>query len=83
MLQPDIKEKLKQILSRKIPELKASDIRDDTSLYALISDSMVIVDIAVELEKEFGIGIMDMEQAKDALTSVEALAYFIETHHQH
>lgn len=82
-----IKATLKEIIAKKVGGvLEASDIQDDTDLITFGLKSLIIVDIAAELELAFGVVVLDllenMDVAKEVLATVESLASFIEANMQ-
>jgi len=41
-------------------------------------DSMAALEVVMELENQFGVSITDMEAGKEAFTSINSLAKFVE-----
>ncbi|MEA3464980.1 MAG: phosphopantetheine-binding protein [Thermodesulfobacteriota bacterium] len=77
-----MKEKIKQILIEdlNLEDITAEEIGDDEPLFGegLGLDSLDAVELAVLVQKHFGVEIKDMEEGRPALQSVQALANFIE-----
>lgn len=78
----DLKRSLKEMIVRelRLPDLKAEDIDDDTSLFGegMGLDSLDAVELVVLVQKQFGVQIADMEEGRDAFQSINTLASFIE-----
>lgn len=79
---PDIKEKLKEMLVRRLKlKMEAKEIGDDTALFGeggLGLDSIDALELVVGLQKEFNVIINDKAVAEKALISVNTIADFIE-----
>jgi len=77
-----LKEQIKQILIEdlNLEDITAEEIADDEPLFGegLGLDSLDAVELAVLVQKNFGVEIKDMEEGRPALQSVQALAQFIE-----
>lgn len=77
----EIKEQLKTILIEdlNLEDITAEEIGDDEPLFGdgLGLDSLDAVEMAVIVQKHFGVEIKDMEEGRPALQSVQALANFI------
>lgn len=77
-----LKEQIKQILIEdlNLEDITADEIADDEPLFGdgLGLDSLDAVELAVLVQKNFGVEIKDMEEGRPALQSVQALAQFIE-----
>ena len=77
-----LKEQIKQILIEdlNLEDITAEEISDDEPLFGegLGLDSLDAVELAVLVQKNFGVEIKDMEEGRPALQSVQALAQFIE-----
>lgn len=78
----DIKEKLKEMLVRRLKlKMEAKEIGDDTALFGegeLGLDSIDALELVVGLQKEFNIVINDKAVAEKVLISVNTIADFIE-----
>ncbi|OQY25563.1 MAG: acyl carrier protein [Desulfobacteraceae bacterium 4572_35.2] len=77
-----LKEQIKKILIEdlNLEDITAEEIADDEPLFGdgLGLDSLDAVELAVLVQKNFGVEIKDMEEGRPALQSVQALAQFIE-----
>jgi acyl carrier protein len=73
--------KLKQLIveTLRLEDIAPADIPDDEALVGggLSLDSIDALELAVRLEKEFGIKIASSEEAREAFGSVAALAAYI------
>ena len=68
--------------SLNLEELKPEDIKDDAPLFGpegLGLDSIDALELIVLLEKNYGIKLTDPSKAKNVLTSVKAIADYIES----
>lgn len=77
-----LKLKTKIIDSLNLEELKPEDIKDDAPLFGpegLGLDSIDALELIVLLEKNYGIKLTDPSKAKNVLTSVKAIADYIES----
>ena len=77
-----LKLKTKIIDSLNLEELKPEDIKDDAPLFGpegLGLDSIDALELIVLLEKNYGIKLTDPSKAKNVLTSVRAIADYIES----
>ncbi|MBN2235674.1 MAG: acyl carrier protein [Opitutales bacterium] len=78
----NLQQRLKQLIveTLNLEDITPSDIGDDQALFdtGLGLDSIDVLELVVRIEKEFGIKIESSESAKQALSSVNALAAFIE-----
>jgi len=75
-----LKEQLKQIISKATGGSVAADkIGEDVPLMDLGVDSMAALEVVMELETQFGVSITDMEAGKEAFTSINSLANFVES----
>jgi len=76
-----LKEKIKRILIEdlNLEDITPEEIGDDDPLFGdgLGLDSLDAVEMAVIVQKHFGVEIKDMEEGRPALQSIEALANFI------
>jgi acyl carrier protein len=79
---PDIKEKLKEMLVRRLKlKMEAKAIGDDTALFGeggLGLDSIDALELVVGLQKEFNVVINDKAIAEKVLISINTIADFIE-----
>ena len=77
-----LKEKLKKIIVEELnlEDVKPEDIKDDEPLFGegLVLDSLDAVELVVQIQIHFGVEIKDMEEARPAFQSINALADFIE-----
>ena len=74
-----LKEQLKAIISKATGgAVDAAVISDDVALMDLGVDSMAALEVVMELETQFGVSITDMEAGKEAFTSINSLASFVE-----
>ncbi len=74
-----LKSELKSIISKATGgSIDASAIGDDVPLMELGVDSMAALEVVMELETKFGVSITDMEAGKEAFTSINSLANFVE-----
>jgi len=77
-----IRPRIKRLLvdALHLEGLVPSEIADDAPLFGggLGLDSVDALELMVALEKEFGIRIQSLKVGREALTSVNALAAFIE-----
>jgi acyl carrier protein len=66
----------------KLEDLSAEDIEDDAPLFGegLGLDSLDTMELVVLLERDFGVHMEDIEEARKAFTSINALAEYIEAH---
>ncbi len=75
-------EKLKEILVKdlNLEELTPGDIDENAPLFGegLGLDSLDAVELVVIVQKHFGIDIQNMDEAKTAFQSINALASYIE-----
>ncbi len=78
----DIKEKLKEMLVRRLKlKMEAKAIGDNTALFGeggLGLDSIDALELVVGLQKEFNVVINDKAVAEKVLISVNTIADFIE-----
>ena len=75
-----LKEQLKGIISKATGGVvDTSQIADDALLMDLGVDSMAALEVVMELETQFGVSITDMEAGKEAFTSINSLAVFVES----
>ena len=74
-----LKQQLKNIISKATGgSVPADKIADDVGLMDLGVDSMAALEVVMELETQFGVSITDMEAGKEAFTSINSLANFVE-----
>jgi len=76
-----LNEHLKKIIveTLRLEDIDPSQIQDDDPLIGsgLSLDSIDVLELVVQLEKEFGIKISSSEESRQALASVSSLAAFI------
>jgi len=81
MTEATLKVKLKQLIVKElnIQHLTPEDITDDEPIFSerLGLDSIDAVEVVYLVEKNFGIAIKDMKEARPALQSITTLADFI------
>ncbi|HDS15458.1 MAG TPA: acyl carrier protein [Proteobacteria bacterium] len=73
---------LKEIIIAELnlEDIKPETLADDDPLFGdegLGLDSLDAVELVVLIQKHFGVEIKDMEEGREALTSINALAEFI------
>jgi len=77
-----LKEQLKKIIIEGInlEDVRPEDIADDAPLFGegLRLDSLDAVELVVLIQKHFGIEIKDMEEGREAFSSIDSLAAFVE-----
>jgi len=74
-----LKQQLKNIISKATGgAVPADKIADNVGLMDLGVDSMAALEVVMELETQFGVSITDMEAGKEAFTSINSLANFVE-----
>ena len=77
-----IKEKLKNIIVEELnlEDVMPEEIEDDAPLFGegLGLDSLDAVELVVLTQKHFGVEIKDMDEARPAFQSINALSGFIE-----
>ncbi len=74
-----LKQQLKDIISKATGgAVPAEKIGDNVGLMDLGVDSMAALEVVMELESQFGVSITDMEAGKEAFTSIDSLAKFVE-----
>ena len=74
-----LKQQLKSIISKATGgSVPADKIADNVGLMDLGVDSMAALEVVMELETQFGVSITDMEAGKEAFTSINSLANFVE-----
>ncbi|GAK55834.1 acyl-carrier protein [Candidatus Vecturithrix granuli] len=74
-----LKDQLKAIISKATGgAVSVAAIGDDVALMDLGVDSMAALEVVMELEMQFGVSITDMEAGKEAFTSINSLANFVE-----
>ena len=77
-----LKLKTQIIDALNLEEIKPEDIKDDAPLFGpegLGLDSIDALELIVLLEKNYGIKLTDPSKAKNVLTSVKAIADYIES----
>jgi len=76
---PALKDQLKGIISKATGGAVAVEkIGDNVALTDLGVDSMAALEVVMELEGQFGVSITDMDAGKEAFTSINSLAKFVE-----
>ena len=79
MADPALKDQLKGIISKATGGAVAVEkIGDNVALTELGVDSMAALEVVMELEGQFGVSITDMDAGKEAFTSINSLAKFVE-----
>ena len=77
-----LNEKLKTIIIEELnlEDIRAEDIEDYAPLFGegLELDSLDAVELVVQVQKNFGVEIKDMEEGRLAFQSINALRHFIE-----
>jgi len=80
----DLKQQLKEIIIHdlKIQGVTPEEIGDDDPLFGegLGLDSLDAVELVVLIQKHFDVQIADMEEGKEAFTSINSLARYIDDH---
>jgi acyl carrier protein len=80
----DTKAKLKALLAEEmnLPDLLRPDFDDEAPLFGdnLGLDSLDAVELVIVLKKHFGVEIANMEEGKNAFTSLNALVAYIDLH---
>ncbi len=81
--QMDLKDKLKQIIIEElqIEDITPDEIDDDAPLFGegLGLDSLDAVELVVQLQIHFGVEILNIEEGRPALQSINTLVEFIKT----
>jgi acyl carrier protein len=82
-----VKEKLKKVIIEELnlEDISPEDIEDDAPLFGegLGLDSLDAVEIVVLLEKFFGIEVKNLDEGREAFSSINALAAYIEERMPH
>ena len=79
MADATLKDQLKAIISKATGgAVSVAAIGDNVALMDLGVDSMAALEVVMELEMQFGVSITDMEAGKEAFTSINSLAKFVE-----
>jgi acyl carrier protein len=77
-----VKEQLKKLIIEELnlEEISPEDIEDDAPIFGegLGLDSLDAVEIVVILEKHFGVEVKSLDEGKEAFSSINALAAYIE-----
>jgi len=73
-------EEIRNIIRGKIKDLTFVNATDDQSLLkAKLLDSIIVVDLAVELEQEFGFKIPFTEITEDNFETISSIAAYIQS----
>ncbi len=76
-----LEDELKQLIidELKLEDVDAAEIADDDMLFGegLGLDSLDAVELVVILKKKYGVDLEDMDEAREAFTSVKTLADYI------
>lgn len=82
MSSPELKSRIKEMMVKHLMlKMKPEDIGDDTPLFqpgGLALDSIDALELAVGIEKTFGVKTPNAEAARAAFVSVDTIAEFIE-----
>jgi len=80
----ELKEEIKRLLvtELKLENTKVEDIADDAPIFGegLGLDSLDAVELVVVLKRKFGIDMGNMEEARKAFSSINALAEYVQQH---
>ena len=75
----DIEASVRRILTELFPDRDVAALADDDDLATALSlDSMALIDVALQVERELGLHIPDEDLGK--LTSVRAAAHYVAEH---
>lgn len=81
MSSEQLRQQLKEMIIQdlNLPDIRHEDIDDNASLFeeGLGLDSLDAVELVVLLQKRFGVRIADMDEGREAFTSIDALARFV------
>ncbi len=76
-----LEDELKQLIidELKLEDVEVAEIADDDMLFGegLGLDSLDAVELVVILKKKYGVDLEDMDEAREAFTSVKTLADYI------
>ncbi|MFM2016470.1 MAG: hypothetical protein RL007_126 [Bacteroidota bacterium] len=73
-------EEIRNIIRGKVKDLTFVNATDDQSLLkAKLLDSIIVVDLAVELEQEFGFKIPFTEITEDNFETISSIAAYIQS----
>ncbi|MGC1481707.1 MAG: phosphopantetheine-binding protein [Chthoniobacterales bacterium] len=82
MSDSDLKKRIKQMMVENLMlKMQPEDIADDTPLFApegLALDSIDALELAVGLEKNFGVATPSAEVAKEAFVSVNTITDYVQ-----
>ena len=77
----EIRREMKELLvvNRELEDITAEEIKDDESLFedGIGLDSLDAVEIVVLLERNYGLGIVDEEQAREIFQSMDTLSRWV------
>lgn len=86
MSDPDLNSRIKSMLVKSLMlKVAPEDIGDDTPLFSpegLALDSIDALELAVSLEKNFGVATPSAEVAREAFVSVNTIAAYIQAKQQ-
>lgn len=80
----DIRAELKQAIIKELhlEDVTPDDIVEDAPLFGegLGLDSLDAIELVVLIQRHFGVNIDDVEEARNAFSSINALVFYIEEH---
>jgi acyl carrier protein len=75
--QSDIKMRIREILTELFPDHDITQLGDGASLAETLDiDSMAVIDVALEVERRFGVHVPDEDLER--LTSIDAIAGYLD-----
>ncbi|MEO6053988.1 MAG: phosphopantetheine-binding protein [Chthoniobacterales bacterium] len=84
MTDSDLKQRIKEMMVHHLMlKMKPEEIGDDTPLFqpdGLALDSIDALELAVGIEKTFGVKTLNAEMAREAFISVNTIETFIASH---